>query len=55
MKKKKCSCGHTADYHYISDAEISKGQVFCHKDNCYGWQNCDMKASQIDTSKPTKH
>jgi hypothetical protein len=39
----------------MSDAEVSLGQVICHKDNCHGWQHCDLNKSLIDTTKPAKH
>ncbi len=46
MKNKKAKickgCGHSAKFHYISDAKISSGRIFCSKDNCNGWQRCDQ-------------
>lgn len=42
-EKIKCSCGHTGEYHYLSMADISYGQVFCGKDNCTGRDRCDLK------------
>jgi hypothetical protein len=55
MKKVKCSCGHSAEYHYISDADVSKGKVICHKDNCHGWDRCDLKPELVDANKAAKH
>lgn len=54
-KKKKCSCGHVADYHYISDLKVSLGKVFCGKDNCSGWRNCNLEASLIEKVKTSRH
>lgn len=52
-KKIKCSCGHTAEYHYL--APLHRNGVTCHKDNCHGWQQCNLNKKLIDESKPTKH
>lgn len=56
MADKKCSCGHTAKDHYISDVDISRGKVFCGKDNCTGWNRCDIDISHIknDSNKTNK-
>lgn len=45
--RRKCSCGHLVKDHYISDAEVSKGKVFCGKDNCTGWNMCDLSPQVV--------
>lgn len=46
-KKGKCSCGHAPQNHYVSDADVSKGKVFCSADNCTGWQQCNLKQEEV--------
>lgn len=42
--QKKCFCGHIEKYHYL--APKHRSGVTCSKDNCHGWQNCDLKPSK---------
>jgi len=41
-KPKKCSCKHEAKHHYFSDVKPHHGKVYCGRDNCTGWQHCDI-------------
>ena len=42
--QKKCFCGHIEKYHYLAPRHQSG--VTCSKDNCHGWQNCNLKPSK---------
>lgn len=43
MSEKKCSCGHTKKWHGFN----INGEPYCQKDNCTGWNRCDIKSEEI--------